>query len=134
LLKAEEWCEQQLGYRFRDPMLLDAALTHRSASRLNYERLEFLGDSVLNFVVALLTFQRYPQAPEGDLSRYRARTRQQHVLVCRGRLARARRPAAPRAAANSRPAASGATRSWPIRSRRCSGLSTSIPDSSPRRT
>ena len=72
MLKAEEWCQQQLGYRFRDPTLLDAALTHRSASRLNYERLEFLGDSVLNFVVALLTFQRYPQAPEGDLSRYRA--------------------------------------------------------------
>ena len=72
MFKAEEWCEQQLGYRFRDPTLLDAALTHRSASRLNYERLEFLGDSVLNFVVALLTFQRYPQAPEGDLSRYRA--------------------------------------------------------------
>jgi ribonuclease III len=72
LLKAEAWCAQQLGYRFRDPALLEAALTHRSASRLNYERLEFLGDSVLNFVVALLTFQRYPEAPEGDLSRYRA--------------------------------------------------------------
>ena len=72
MLKTEEWCDRQLGYRFRDPTLLDAALTHRSASRLNYERLEFLGDSVLNFVVALLTFQRYPQAPEGDLSRYRA--------------------------------------------------------------
>jgi ribonuclease III len=72
LLKAEAWCAQQLGYRFRDPALLEAALTHRSASRLNYERLEFLGDSVLNFVVALLTFQRHPEAPEGDLSRYRA--------------------------------------------------------------
>ena len=72
MLKAGEWCAQQLGYRFRDPALLEAALTHRSASRLNYERLEFLGDSVLNFVVALLTFQQYPAAPEGDLSRYRA--------------------------------------------------------------
>ena len=72
MLKADEWCAQQLGYRFRDPALLEAALTHRSASRLNYERLEFLGDSVLNFVVALLTFQQYPAAPEGDLSRYRA--------------------------------------------------------------
>jgi ribonuclease-3 len=72
LLNAAEWCAEQLGYRFRDPALLQAALTHRSASRLNYERLEFLGDSVLNFVVALLAFQRYPAAPEGDLSRYRA--------------------------------------------------------------
>jgi ribonuclease-3 len=72
LLKADEWCARQLGYRFRDPALLEAALTHRSASRLNYERLEFLGDSVLNFVVALVTFQRFPAAPEGDLSRYRA--------------------------------------------------------------
>jgi ribonuclease-3 len=72
LLTAEAWCAQQLGYGFRDPALLEAALTHRSASRLNYERLEFLGDSVLNFVVALLAFQRHPSAPEGDLSRYRA--------------------------------------------------------------
>jgi ribonuclease-3 len=72
LPNAGEWCAQQLGYHFRDPALLEAALTHRSASRLNYERLEFLGDSVLNFVVALLTFRRYPDASEGDLSRYRA--------------------------------------------------------------
>jgi ribonuclease-3 len=67
-----EWAARRLGYRFRDPALLDAALTHRSASRTNYERLEFLGDSVLNFVVALLAFRAFPEAPEGDLSRFRA--------------------------------------------------------------
>jgi ribonuclease-3 len=69
---APEWAERRLGYRFRDSALLEAALTHRSASRTNYERLEFLGDSVLNFVVALLAFRAFPEAPEGDLSRFRA--------------------------------------------------------------
>ncbi|HEX9208567.1 MAG TPA: ribonuclease III [Steroidobacteraceae bacterium] len=69
---ADEWSSQRLGYRFRDPALLEAALTHRSASRKNYERLEFLGDAVLNFVVAQFAFEIFPEAPEGDLSRYRA--------------------------------------------------------------
>jgi ribonuclease-3 len=72
LRTAIEWSERRLGYRFRDPALLDAALTHRSASRSNYERLEFLGDAVLNFVVARLAYEAFPDAPEGDLSRYRA--------------------------------------------------------------
>jgi ribonuclease-3 len=72
LRDAGQWATRRLGYRFRDPALLEAALTHRSASRTNYERLEFLGDSVLNFVVALLAFRAFPDAPEGDLSRYRA--------------------------------------------------------------
>jgi ribonuclease-3 len=72
LLTAGEWAEERLGYRFRDPALLDVALTHRSAGRANYERLEFLGDSVLNFVVAVLTFHEYPLGSEGDLSRYRS--------------------------------------------------------------
>ncbi len=72
MLTSAEWSESRLGYPFRDPALLDAALTHRSAGRGNYERLEFLGDAVLNFVVAVLVFQSYPDATEGDLSRYRA--------------------------------------------------------------
>ncbi len=72
MLSADEWAGQRLGYRFRDPALLEAALTHRSASRTNYERLEFLGDAVLNFAVALSAFRVFPTAPEGDLSRYRA--------------------------------------------------------------
>ena len=72
MLTAPEWAEARLGYAFRDPALLDAALTHRSASKRNYERLEFLGDAVLNFNVAVLLFREYPEADEGDLSRYRA--------------------------------------------------------------
>jgi len=72
LLTAAAWAEARLGYAFRDPVLLDAALTHRSASKHNYERLEFLGDSVLNFATAVLLYRAYPDADEGDLSRYRA--------------------------------------------------------------
>lgn len=52
--------------------LLERALTHRSASREHNERLEFLGDSVLNFVVAARLYDRYGDAPEGDLSRFRS--------------------------------------------------------------
>ncbi|MFO1407228.1 MAG: ribonuclease III [Steroidobacteraceae bacterium] len=66
------WAEDRLGYRFGDAALLDAALTHRSAGRSNYERLEFLGDAVLNFAVAVLVYRAFPSADEGDLSRYRA--------------------------------------------------------------
>jgi len=72
LLTAREWAEARLGHDFRDVALLDAALTHRSASKRNYERLEFLGDAVLSFTVAVLLYREYPQADEGDLSRYRA--------------------------------------------------------------
>lgn len=62
-----------IGYRFNDPQLLHEALTHRSAGSSNNERLEFLGDSVLNLVAAARLFERYPDASEGDLSRMRAR-------------------------------------------------------------
>lgn len=63
----------RLDYRFNDPELLRQALTHRSFSRHNNERLEFLGDGVLNFVVADLLYTERPDDPEGDLSRLRAR-------------------------------------------------------------
>lgn len=72
MLTAREWAEARLGHDFREVALLDAALTHRSASKRNYERLEFLGDAVLSFAVAVLLYREYPQADEGDLSRYRA--------------------------------------------------------------
>jgi ribonuclease-3 len=62
-----------IDYRFQDPQLLRAALTHRSVGAANYERLEFLGDSVLNLVIAMRLYERHPAAPEGDLSRMRAR-------------------------------------------------------------
>lgn len=62
-----------LDYRFRDPDLLCRALTHRSRSSRHNERLEFLGDGLLNFVVAEMLYRAHPQLPEGDLTRMRAR-------------------------------------------------------------
>jgi ribonuclease-3 len=72
LLNASEWAASRLGHAFRDAALLEAALTHRSAGRCNYERLEFVGDAVLNFAVAALLYREFPDADEGELSRYRA--------------------------------------------------------------
>jgi ribonuclease-3 len=63
----------RLRYEPRDPSLFRAALTHRSAPGPNNERLEFLGDAVLNLVVAHHLYGAFPQAAEGDLSRLRAR-------------------------------------------------------------
>ncbi|BAU58312.1 ribonuclease III [Halorhodospira halochloris] len=64
--------QHQLGYRFNEIGLLQEALTHRSAAARHNERLEFLGDSVLNFVIAQEIFRRRPQDSEGSLSRLRA--------------------------------------------------------------
>jgi ribonuclease-3 len=61
-----------LGYTFRDPELLARALTHRSHSAAHNERLEFLGDSVVNCAVALALFRKFPTLTEGELSRLRA--------------------------------------------------------------
>lgn len=63
---------RQIGYVFNDASLLEAALTHRSIPGKNNERLEFLGDSILNFVVTAELFSRYPNLKEGELSRLRA--------------------------------------------------------------
>ena len=65
--------ERRIGYQFKDQDLLVLALTHRSLGGCNNERLEFLGDSILNFVAAEMLFQHFPQAREGQLSRLRAR-------------------------------------------------------------
>ncbi len=67
----EKLC-RQLEYTFVNPEHLYLALTHRSASGYHNERSEYLGDSVLNFVVAHALYDEYPKATEGDLSRYRA--------------------------------------------------------------
>jgi ribonuclease III len=67
-----EWLRDALGCDCRDAGLLEAALTHRSAGGINNERLEFLGDAVLNCVVAMLLFREFGAASEGDLSRFRA--------------------------------------------------------------
>lgn len=63
---------KRLGYVFRDAALLARALTHRSRSSRNYERLEFLGDSILSFVIADVLYDRFPQLSEGELTRLRA--------------------------------------------------------------
>ena len=72
--------EDALGYRFSNPVLLYTALTHRSHSTPHNERLEFLGDSILNAVVARALFDRFPDLPEGDLSRLRANLVRQDSL------------------------------------------------------
>jgi|TARA_B110000211_G_C14093139_1_gene560664 ribonuclease-3 len=64
---------QRIGYTFRDESLITLALTHRSKSGVNNERLEFLGDSILNFVIADALFEKFSNAKEGKLSRLRAR-------------------------------------------------------------
>jgi len=70
-----------LGYEFRCTDLLRLALTHRSHGNPNNERLEFLGDGVLNMVVAELLFHARPDVPEGDLSRLRARIVRERTLA-----------------------------------------------------
>jgi ribonuclease III len=67
------WVRAELRYEPRDPALFRAALTHRSAPGPNNERLEFLGDAVLNLLVAHHLYTAFPEASEGDLSRLRAR-------------------------------------------------------------
>jgi len=62
-----------INYRFTDQTLLKGALTHRSLGANNNERLEFLGDSVLNLVISSRLYEVHPDAQEGDLSRMRAR-------------------------------------------------------------
>lgn len=72
--------QNRLGHTFKDAHLLQQALTHRSHSSLHNERLEFLGDSILNCVVASLLFERYSTIDEGDLSRLRANLVKQQSL------------------------------------------------------
>ena len=62
----------KLGYEFRDRQLLKLALTHRSFSADNNERLEFLGDSILNLIIGEALFKQFPTAKEGQLSRLRS--------------------------------------------------------------
>ncbi len=72
--------ESVIQYRFRDRSLLEQALTHRSYGRHHYERLEFLGDAILNAVVAEGLYAAFAELPEGDLSRLRSN------LVCQDQL------------------------------------------------
>lgn len=73
--------QRKLGHTFAQPGLLAQALTHRSFSSDHYERLEFLGDSVLGLAVSSMLFGRLGELPEGDLSRIRANLVKQETLV-----------------------------------------------------
>ncbi len=73
--------QQALGYTFARPELLIQALTHRSYGSVNNERLEFLGDSVLNCSVARALYDAFPDLPEGSLSRLRANLVRQETLA-----------------------------------------------------
>lgn len=64
--------QKKIGYTFKQPLLLSQALTHRSANVNHNERLEFLGDSILSFVIADTLFTQFPDIDEGDMSRMRA--------------------------------------------------------------
>jgi ribonuclease-3 len=81
-LNAPAALADRLGYAFRRPALLEQALTHRSFGAVHNERLEFIGDAVLDCVIAVVLYARFPELPEGDLSRVRAH------LVKRDTLAR----------------------------------------------
>jgi ribonuclease III len=72
--------EAKLGYTWTRKELLTQALTHRSFGAHNYERLEFIGDGVLNCVIGLMLYQHFPDQPEGRLSRLRANLVNQESL------------------------------------------------------
>jgi len=73
--------DRKLGLKFDDQALMELALTHRSAASNNNERLEFLGDSVLGFVIAEYLYEKFPEANEGVLSRMRSSLVNQSFLA-----------------------------------------------------
>ncbi len=80
-----DWLASAVGYHARDTALLACALTHRSAGGSDNERLEFLGDAVLSFVVAGLLYEEFANSDEGDLTRYRAALVSGDVVAAVGR-------------------------------------------------
>lgn len=80
-MSALESLQKSLNYQFERRALLEQALTHRSYAAKHNERLEFLGDGVLNFVVAALLFEQFQRIDEGDLSRVRASLVKQDTLA-----------------------------------------------------
>lgn len=73
--------EANIGYNFKQSSLLIQAITHRSANSKNNERLEFLGDSILNFTIADRLYQKFNKANEGELSRMRASLVKEQTLA-----------------------------------------------------
>jgi len=72
---------KKLGYQFRQPQLLQRALTHRSYAPEHNERMEFLGDSILGCVIAKYLYSNYPQLSEGELSRLRSNLVREETLA-----------------------------------------------------
>lgn len=81
MTEAVDWCQKVLDYRFTDEGLLAQALTHKSASSTNNERLEFLGDSVLGLSIARAVYAAKPDVREGGLSRFRSRLVRRETLA-----------------------------------------------------
>ncbi len=80
-MKNFEKLYHSLGYIFQKPALLETALTHRSYSANNNERLEFLGDSLLNCMIAEALYHQFPNVAEGELSRLRSRLVKENTLA-----------------------------------------------------
>ncbi|AWY45877.1 ribonuclease III [Glaesserella parasuis 29755] len=76
-----ERLQKKLGYQFANLDYLTQALTHRSAASKNNERLEFLGDSILNFAIGKALYEKFPKADEGELSRMRAALVKEQTLA-----------------------------------------------------
>lgn len=76
-----ERLQKKLGYQFANLDYLKQALTHRSAAAFNNERLEFLGDSILNFAIGKALYEKFPKANEGELSRMRAALVKEQTLA-----------------------------------------------------
>lgn len=79
--QATQALQRHLGYTFRNPQFLTQALTHRSYSAKNNERFEFVGDAILDYSVAKILFDTFPDYSEGELSRLRANLVNQDVLA-----------------------------------------------------
>ena len=77
--------EKAIDYKFQDQVLLETALTHRSFGHGNNERLEYLGDAALGFIIADAIFQKFPQATEGELTRLRSSLVKGETLAKLGR-------------------------------------------------
>ena len=73
--------QKQLGYTFKNPALLQQALTHRSYHAQNNERLEFIGDSILDYAIAKMLYHAFPKLPEGRLSPLRAQLVKEATLA-----------------------------------------------------
>lgn len=76
---------KNLNYQFKDPELLKTALRHRSMGKNSNERMEFLGDSILNFIITTELFRKYPKSHEGELSRLRANLVRKETLAALAR-------------------------------------------------